>query len=130
MLEIIKTYLLSLVVLMGLDGIWLGFISRDFYHKYLGFIFTDKVTWWPILIFYPIYAIGVVAFVLIPSIEAKSILMALWRGALLGLVAYAAYDLTNNATIANWPVIITFADMAWGIVVTALTSAIVYAIMR
>src|SRR5882724_7390166 len=116
MFEIIKMYISSVIVMMGLDGVWLGFIVRDFNVKHLGSLLAPQITWWPVLIFYPIYAVGVVVFVLIPSFEAKSLTMAITRGALLGLVAYASYDLTNNATLLNWPVAVTFADISWGIV--------------
>jgi uncharacterized membrane protein len=130
MLEIIEMYVASVLVMMGLDGLWLGFIVKNFNLKHLGFLLAPAVTWWPIILFYPIYAIGVVVFVLIPSIEAKSLTMAITRGALLGLVSYAAYDLTNNATLPNWPALITLTDISWGIVCTALTASIVYLIFK
>jgi uncharacterized membrane protein len=130
MIEIIKIYITTLIVLTGLDGLWLGFISKSFYQKHLGYLFTDKVSWWPIAIFYPLYAVGVLVFAVIPALEAKSLFEAVWRGALLGLVAYAAYDLTNQATITKWPLIITVADLAWGVAVTTLTSVVVYWLMK
>lgn len=130
MIELIKTYIATLVVLVGVDGVWLGLITKNFYQKHLGYIFTDQVAWWAVGVFYPLYAFGILVFVLIPSLEAKSLGMALWRGALLGLVAYGAYDLTNQATLAKWPVVITLADLAWGIALTAIVNAIIYSIFK
>jgi uncharacterized membrane protein len=130
MFEILEMYVASVLILMGLDGLWLGVIVKNFNLKHLGSIIASKITWWPVLLFYPIYAIGIVVFVVMPSLEAKSITMALWRGALLGLVSYCAYDLTNNATIANWPALITLTDVAWGAAATAITSVLVYLIMK
>jgi len=63
---------------------------------------------------------------ILPAVSSASWIEALWRGALLGLVAYGAYDLTNHATIAGWPLSMTLIDIAWGVVVTALTSVIAY----
>ncbi len=130
MLETIKIYISTVLVMAGLDGIWLGFIIKNFNMKHLAGIVSVKILWWPVLLFYPIYALGVYFFVINPSLEAHSISMALWRGALLGLISYAAYDLTNNATIAGWLVAVTFTDITWGAVVTALTSVIIYIIFK
>ncbi|MCX6820067.1 MAG: DUF2177 family protein [Candidatus Adlerbacteria bacterium] len=65
----------------------------------------------------------------VPAVSSVSWFEALWRGALLGLVAYGAYDLTNQATIARWPTTMTLVDMTWGAVLTALTSIIAYFII-
>lgn len=130
MLQTLGMYISTVIIMMGLDGLWLGFIIKNFNLKHLGPVIGSTITWWPVLLFYPIYAIGVVVFVLMPSLEAHSITTALWRGALLGLVAYSAYDLTNNATIAHWPSIITLTDITWGAVCTALTSVLVYLIFK
>jgi uncharacterized membrane protein len=122
----IKSYIVTLVSLLVLDGFWIGVIAKNFYHKYLGFIFAEKFVLWPAGIFYLLYAFGIVFFVVTPALEAKSIGMALMRGALLGLIAYATYDLTNQATISKWPVIITVVDIIWGAFVTMLVSGITY----
>ena len=122
----IKSYITVLVSLLVIDGLWIGVIAKNFYHKYLGFIFADKFVLWPAGIFYLLYAFGVVFFVVNPALEAKSIGIALIRGALLGLVAYATYDLTNQATISKWPVIVTVVDIIWGALVTAVVSGITY----
>jgi uncharacterized membrane protein len=128
-LKTMQAYLITLLSLIAIDGLWLGVITRSFYKKYLGYIFAEQVTIWPVIIFYLLYAFGVVYFVVTPAIQAGSLTLAISRGALLGLLAYGAYDLTNQATLANWPVIITIADMAWGVFITALVSAIAYTIV-
>jgi len=80
------------------------------------------------VIFYVLYVIGVVFFVLLPGVEKQSILYTIGAGALFGLICYATYDLTNLATLKDWPVKMTIIDLAWGTGVTAVTSAIVYMI--
>lgn len=124
-----KTYLITLVSLLALDGLWLGVIAKSFYQKHLGFIFAEKFLLTPAVLFYTIYAFGIVYFVVMPALEAKSLSVALMRGALLGLLAYGAYDLTNQATLARWPLIITVADLAWGIIATAAAGAIAYSVV-
>lgn len=95
----------------------------------MSFLFSKSISFTPIVFFYPIYALGVLMLVVIPAVSAGSWFQALWRGALLGLVAYGAYDLTNQATINGWPTVVTFVDMGWGVTVTALTSLIAYFII-
>lgn len=121
-----KSYIITLLSLLVLDLTWLGLIAKGFYQKYLGFIFAEKFVLWPAGIFYLLYAFGIVFFVVNSALEAKSIGMALMRGALLGLIAYATYDLTNQATIAKWPVTITIVDIIWGVSATALVGVISY----
>lgn len=121
-----KTYLATLVSLLAIDLLWIGVIAKSFYQKHLGYIFAEKFSLAPAILFYALYAFGIVYFVLTPALEAKSWSLALTRGALLGLLAYAAYDLTNQATLAKWPLVITAVDLAWGTFVTAVVSGIVY----
>lgn len=125
-----KYFLLTLSSLVLLDGIWLLTIAKSFYKQHLGYIFAEKVLYWPIFLFYPLYALVILVFVLQPALQEKSLFTALWRGALLGLVAYGAYDLTNQATLTKWPVIITVVDLLWGVAVTTLVSVIVFFVIK
>ena len=90
------------------------------------FLFSKSINLVPVLVFYPIYAFGVMLLAVLPAVASGSWVEALWKGALIGLLAYGAYDLTNQATIANWPVLVTIIDIGWGIIVTSLTSVIAY----
>ncbi len=124
-----QTYFTILVSLIVLDGLWLFFIAKAFYKKYLGYILSETVTYWPIVIFYVLYAFGIMYFVVNPALEAKSFQLALTRGAFLGLLAYGAYDFTNHATIAKWPIQITIVDLLWGMSMTALASGVAYLVV-
>ena len=81
------------------------------------------------LIFYLIFVIGLVIFVINPSLEKKSLLSVILTGALFGLISYSTYDLTNLATIKNWPISITIIDLIWGSFVSSSTSLITYLII-
>lgn len=75
---------------------------------------AERPVWAAAGIFYLLYAVGLTVFVVIPGTDAGAPLEALWRGALFGLVGYATYDLTNHATVRDWPLTVTLVDMAWG----------------
>lgn len=128
-MNILLVYFSTIIPLALLDAIWLIFISKDFYNKYLGFLFSKNINFTPIFFFYPIYALVMMFLVVLPAVQSRSMFEALWKGALLGLAAYSAYDLTNHATITNWPLTITLVDIGWGIFVTSASSVIAYLII-
>lgn len=119
-------YFSILLPLILLDALWILILAKNFYAEHMGFLFTKTVNLVPIAVFYPLYTFGILFLVILPATTSASWQTALWRGALLGLMAYGAYDLTNHATIANWPLIMTLVDIFWGVTVTSLTSIIAY----
>ncbi len=120
--KIIISYLLTAVVFFAIDIIWLGFIAKNLYRKYLGSFLSDRVNWTAAVIFYLIYIIGISIFAIYPSVNKDSVVNAILLGALFGAIAYATYDLTNLATLKSWPIQIVFIDIAWGAVLTAIVS--------
>lgn len=128
-MKIIFRYFAVLVPLVALDAVWIGFIARPYYGRELGFLLMPSPHAGPIIAFYPLYALAVLLLAVSPAIAMRSFPGALWRGALLGCAAYAAYDLTNQATIAGWPIGVTFVDIAWGAFMTAAASGIAYTII-
>ena len=114
----------TVVVFIVIDGLWLGLVARSFYRRHLGYLMAEKPNWAAAGVFYLLYAIGLTVFAVIPGTDAGSALHALWRGALFGLVAYATYDLTNHATVRDWPAIVTGVDLAWGTLLSASVAAI------
>jgi len=47
---------------------------------------------------------------------------SLLLGAFLGLVSCATYDLSNLATLKDWPIIVTVVDLVWGATLGGLVS--------
>lgn len=116
-------------IMLVLDLLWIGVVGAGFYRSQLGSMLRPDVVWPAALAFYVIYALAVAFFVLAPSLAMKaSLVRVLLVGAFLGFAAYATYDLTNLATITGWPLPLTFVDLLWGTVVTAVTSAATYLI--
>ena len=118
----IKRYLLTLVILLALDALWLGVIAPPFYRSQIGFLMADSPNWGAAGVFYLLFVAGLVVFVIAPGLGAGAPSRAAWRGAFFGLVAYATYDLTNLATLARWPLLLTVVDMAWGTLLCAATA--------
>ena len=124
----ITLYLIALPVFLAIDMVWLIFVAKNFYAQQIGFLMKTEINWTAAIIFYLIFIVGLVVFVIAPALEKNSWSHALIYGALFGLVAYATYDLTNLATMKNWPLIITIVDLAWGMTVAASVSIVTYLI--
>ncbi len=117
----LKLYAVTLVVFLAIDAVWLGLVARGFYARHLGHMLTAHPQWWAALLFYLLFVAGALVFVVVPGVERGVLGVTLLRAALFGLVTYATYDLTNLATIKDWPVIVTVVDLIWG---TALSTAV------
>ena len=124
----ITLYLIALPVFLAIDMVWLIFVAKSFYAQQIGFLMKTEINWSAAIIFYLLFVVGLVVFVIAPALEKNSWSHALIYGALFGLVAYATYDLTNLATMKNWPVLITIVDLAWGMTVAASVSIVTYLI--
>jgi len=124
----IKLYAIAFPVFLVIDMIWLGLVAKNFYAKHLGFLMKTNVNWTAAIIFYLLFIIGLVVFVITPALQKNSWVAALLLGALFGLITYATYDLTNLATIKNWPIIVTIIDLIWGTVLAASVSVVSFLI--
>lgn len=119
-------YVQTIIVMGVLDAVWLSTMTKKFYAPRLGHL-MGEVQWLPAVIFYLLYAMGVVYLVLVPATQyGWSLGRTVFTGAILGLICYATYDLTNQATLKNWPVAVTVVDMVWGAVLTGLVVAAVF----
>lgn len=128
--KLLISYTLTFVVFFILDMAWLGFIAKDLYKKYLGDFLSEQVNWTAAVIFYLLFVIGVFIFAILPSVEKNSLISAIILGALFGFFTYATYDLTNLATMKNWPINIVFIDILWGAFLTSVVSAAGFYIVK
>jgi uncharacterized membrane protein len=123
MLKFIVAYAATAIVLFGLDFIWLSRMF-GFYQSQMGGLLLDKPRLGYAAAFYAVYVIGVVVLVVLPSASTGSWVNALLGGALLGLVAYGTYDMTNMAVLKGYQLPVALVDMAWGTVVTAVSATV------
>ena len=119
-----KLYFATLIAFLAIDMVWLGLVARKFYRAQLGFLMASKTNLLAAGVFYLLFVVGLLVLVVLPGLEAGSLGEMLPRAALFGLITYATYDLTNLATLENWPLMVTAVDMIWG---TVLSVAVSYA---
>jgi uncharacterized membrane protein len=123
-------YVASAAVFFGLDLLWLGVVAKGFYGRQLGDLLSDQPNMAVAGLFYTVYVGGIVLFAITPALQAQSWLTALALGAMLGLVAYGTYDMTNLATIRNWPVGMSIVDLIWGTLLTGTAATAGYFAVR
>ncbi len=126
----LKLYGITLMAFFAIDMLWLGLVARGFYRNQLGFLLSDKPNWYAAIVFYLLFIAGLLVFAVVPGLQAQSWTKAVGLAALYGLITYATYDLTNLATVKNWPWIVTVVDMAWGGVLAVTVGAISFAAGR
>ena len=114
MLFYLKLYALTIPIFFIIDLLWLGVIARGFYRQKLGFVLSDRVNWTAAIIFYLMYIAGILFFAVRPALASGSWKDAVVLGGLFGFFTYATYDLTNMATIKDWPLAIVVVDVLWG----------------
>jgi len=118
-----KLYGVALVTFFAMDLLWLGVVARGFYQTHMGHLMKPSVNWAAAVAFYLLFLVGLVVLVIVPAVERQSFAHAVALGALFGLVTYAAYDLTNLATLDGFPLKVALVDLVWGSVLCATISA-------
>jgi uncharacterized membrane protein len=123
----ISTFLLlygvSVPIFFVIDMIWLGVVARDFYQSRLGPL-LGEVNWVAAIIFYLVFLLGLTFFATYPAASSGLWQRAVLYGALFGFFTYATYDLTNLATLRDWPLSVSLVDMLWGTVLGASVSGL------
>ncbi len=124
-------YIVFLLPMLAIDAVWLSVMSKRFYAPRIGSLLAESPRLAPAVIFYLLYVLGPTVFVVVRAVDhgtgyGKVFLF----GALLGLVAYGTYDLTNQATLKTWPVVVTLADLVWGSLLTGVVSIISVSLTR
>ena len=130
LIQYLKVYVVAFVSFFAIDLVWLGVISKKLYQKHLGYLMADKVNWTAGILFYVLFIAGLVFFAIQPAIDRNSLWYGVLAGGFFGLVAYATYDLTNLATIRQWPLLITVVDLAWGTFLNAATAGVSFVLYK
>ena len=115
-------YLAAASAMVALDVLWLGVIAKAMYQQAIGHLMAEQPRIPAALAFYGLYALGLLIFTIAPQADDTGWGRTMLMGALFGLVAYATYDLSNLATLRNWPSSLAMVDMAWGTVLSAVSA--------
>ncbi|MGB5831274.1 MAG: DUF2177 family protein [Thiohalocapsa sp.] len=126
----IKLYLYTAPVFFAIDILWLGVVAANFYQERLGHLLADEVFWPAALVFYALYIAGILSFAVIPGLQSRSLRKTLLHALGFGFFTYLTYELTNMATLPNWPISVVLVDTLWGMVLCSAVAAIAYGIGR
>jgi uncharacterized membrane protein len=129
-MNFILYYVIAFIVFLAIDALWLGLVAPKFYKAQIGHLMAEKPNLIAALVFYLIFIAGLVYFVLLPAVTNDSWVTAFANGALFGFVTYATYDLTNYATLKNWPVTMVIVDLTWGLFLSTSVSLVSYFIIQ
>ena len=119
---LISATLISALIFLIIDVIWLSFSVKSFYRPNIGHLLLDTPVMWAAILFYLIYVIGLAVVIIEPSLDYQNTQKFLIKAFMFGLVAYGTYNLTNMATIKGWSPNVVFVDMIWGGSLTAFSS--------
>jgi len=124
--RLLVLYVLSATVFLALDFVWLTQMVPRFYKPYLGALLAEQPRLAVAGVFYLLYVVGVLYFAVLPGLKSGSMAQAVVHGALFGLFTYATYDLTNQATLREWPWHVSALDITWGTVLNGLVAGAGY----
>lgn len=127
LIQYVYLYLATVPAFFLIDMLWLGIVAKGFYQSQLAHL-MGPINWPAAVIFYLVYIVGIIFFAVAPALDAQSLQKALLMGALFGFFTYATYDLTNLATLKDWPLTVVIVDIVWGIVLSASVAAASYTI--
>ncbi len=126
----LKLYAATFAVFMAIDLAWLGGIAKGFYNRQMGHLLRADVQWGAAVLFYLIYVAAIIVLCVKPAVEKDSLSRAVYLGAVFGLAAYAAFDLTALALFKDFPLLGTIVDLCWGTVLTASVAAASFQIAK
>ena len=128
-MRFVVAYIVTAIVFLGLDTLWLTQVALGMYRRELGTLLLDKPNLPIAGLFYLLFVVGIVVLAILPALNGGTWINALLLGAVLGLVAYGTYDITNLSTLKNWSMTVTLADLAWGTVLTAVSATAGYLVV-
>jgi len=128
--QLVVAYVTTALVFLAIDYVWLSQVATRFYFDRIGHLLMDKPNLAAAGLFYVLYVVGIVIFAVAPALRNESVATAIVYGALFGFFTYATYDVTNFATLRNWPVAVVVVDVAWGTFLSALSASFGYVLTR
>jgi uncharacterized membrane protein len=128
-MRFVVAYIATAIVFLGLDALWLSRVALGMYRRELGGLLLDKPNLAIAGVFYLLFVAGIVLLAIFPALNGGTWVNALLMGAVLGLVAYGTYDITNLATLKGWSTSLALIDLTWGTVLTAVSATAGYLVL-
>ena len=125
----VVAYIATAIVFLGLDALWLSRMALGMYRRELGGLLLERPNLPVAAAFYLLYVGGIVILAIAPALGDGGWPRVLLMGAVLGLVAYGTYDITNLSTLKGWSVKLAIIDIAWGTALTAVSATIGYLVV-
>ncbi|GAB2184023.1 DUF2177 family protein [Roseibium sp. LAB1] len=129
-MKFVTAYIATVLVFLAVDYVWLTQVSTRFYIDRIGHLMMERPNIAAASVFYLFYVVGIVIFAVLPALKAESLATAILMGALFGLFTYGTYDVTNYATLRDWPISVVLVDVAWGTVLSAVSATAGFTITR
>jgi uncharacterized membrane protein len=126
MSKLVYLYLITTVVFLAIDFVWLSTATSRIYKPYLGDLLAERPNLPVAAAFYVVYVVGVIALAVVPALNEGNVWGAVWRAAIFGALAYGTYDLTNLATIKGWAWQVSVIDIVWGTTLNSVVAASSY----
>lgn len=127
---LVRLYLLTVPVFFAVDMVWLGWVAADFYQQQIGHLLAAEVNWAAALAFYLLYILGILIFAVVPGLKRRSLAHTLTMAPAFGFFTYATYELTNMATLPDWPLKLVLVDTLWGVVLCTSVASLSFGIGR
>ncbi len=121
MQKTLLAYAATALVMVAIDLVWLGWIAKPLYQQGIGHLMSAEPRLAVGALFYLLYPVGLMVFAVVPGAAMGWGETAI-KAALFGFFAYATYDLTNLATLKNWPASLALIDMTWGTAVSTVSA--------
>lgn len=128
---LLYSWAIIFISIITLDLIWFRVMSERFYMTHLQYIISRNFNYIIASIFYIVYSFALSYLVIIPNVQLNNaVFYVSVSGFVMGVSSYSAYNLTNQATITNWPILVTLVDTCWGGVITSFSTSFCYFIIR
>ena len=130
MIRYIACYAATMIVMVALDLLWLGVVAKPLYQQGIGHLMAARPNVPVAVMFYAMFPLGLMVFALVPYESPAAWGKTLFAAALFWLFTYATYDLTNLATLKDWPVSLSIIDVLWGVFVSTVSAAAGKTVLR
>ena len=129
-MQSIKLFLISLVLFLLIDFIWLGFIAKGLYQKHLGHLLSPQPNWFAAFLFYILFILALNILIIQPMVINQNLAQGLFHALVFGMITYATYDLTNLATLREWPIMVTVIDLLWGMFISTFVTFLTFTVHK